>query len=130
MVEITNLWLDLVTEVRNCKPDIISSSKDKNRILRKSEETALSKQCAAIVKSIGQLKELLMENRDGYIMGEVGGGKGLSQADMDTIDASADHICLKCSELIQSYNTIIDKTKLSEGGREHYFWLVQDLRNT
>ena len=34
---------------------------------------------------LGQLKELLMENRDGYIMGEVGGGKGLSQADMDTI---------------------------------------------
>ena len=29
------------------------------------------------------------------------------------LDASADHICLKCSELIQSYNKIILKTKVS-----------------
>lgn len=128
MVEITKHWLELVTEVRNCKQDLNINGKDKNRILRVNEETALSKQCTSIVKSIGQLKELLMENRDAYIMGEVGGGKGLSQADMDTIDASADHICLKCSELIQSYNTIIDKTKLSEGGREHYYLVGSGLK--
>lgn len=130
MVEITNIWLDLVSDARNSKPDLTNNNgKDKNRILRKSEESALSKQCSSIVQSIGQLKCLLLENRDAYIMGEVGGGKGMSQSDMDTIDASADHICLKCSELIQSYNKIILKTKLSEGGQEHYQLVASGLKD-
>ena len=34
MVEITNIWIDLVTEIRSARPELAGASKDKNRILR------------------------------------------------------------------------------------------------
>jgi len=128
MVEITNLWIDLVTEIRSARPELAGASKDKNRILRKSEESALSTQCAAIVKTIGSLRDLLLTSRDDYMMGQLGDGRGMSAQDMDTLDSSADHICLKCSELIQNYSSLINKAKLGSAARNHYDLVTDGLK--
>jgi len=128
MVEITNIWIDLVTEIRSSRPELAAATKDKNRILRKSEESTLSTQCAAIVKTIGSLRELLVSNRDDYMLGQLGDGRGMSPQDMDTLDSSADHICFKCSELIQNYAALVSKAKLGTAARNHYDLVTDGLK--
>jgi len=90
------VWKDILTELRQRGDLNIANEKDKNRILR-NKESALSKQSALIVQSVGQLRQFLLENRSGYMVGG-GGAAGMSELDMDQIDASADQICRKCSD--------------------------------
>ncbi|XP_023323407.1 syntaxin-18 [Eurytemora carolleeae] len=116
MMELNSLWKDILQELRE-KGEVISEAKDKNRILR-NQENQLTRQSASIVKSIGQLKQLLMESRAVYMLG--GGAGGMSEVEMDQLDVSADDICLKCTELIKAFKAATAKHKMSNSGQEHF----------
>jgi len=127
MMELTAVWKDILTELRQRGDLNIANEKDKNRILR-NKESALSKQSALIVQSVGQLRQFLLENRSGYMVGG-GGAAGMSELDMDQIDASADQICRKCSELVGTFKTTLNKSQMSGGGTEHFELVGAGLAN-
>jgi len=118
MQELTSLWKEILSDLRERHGES-PSLKDKNRILR-NQENLITRQYASVVKSIGQLKQLLLESREAYMLGGSVGASGMSDLDMDQLDNSADEICVKCTELIQTFRKNIMKTKMSESSKDHY----------
>merc|ERR1719312_1555220 len=108
-MEITALWREILLELPETKGDLINVKDNyKNRILRNAEN-ALTKQSASIVRLVGQLRQLLQENRRAYMLASAvgpsqGGATGLTELEMDQIDGSAHEIFLKCTELIKAFS--------------------------
>lgn len=119
-MELTALWKDILKEVKERRGELSDVKKDKDRILR-NQENILTRQCASIVKSIGQLRQVLLESRSSYMLGgSAGGAAGMSEIDMDQLDASVDDVCLKCTDLIRNFKSNINQAKLSGSGKEHF----------
>lgn len=120
MMDLTVLWKDIIAELRERRGESLETKeKDKNRILR-NRENVLTRQSASIVKSIGQLRDHLVESRSAYMTGGGLGTSGMSESDMDQLDGSADDICIKCTELIQDFSKNVAAAKMSSSGRDHF----------
>lgn len=128
-MELTVIWKDILAELKDRRGGSYETNeKDKNRILR-NRENVLTRQSTAIVQSIGQLRDLLGDSRTAYMTGGGLGRSGMSETDMDQLDASADDVCIKCTELIQEFNKNVVACNMSASGREHFECVGLGLAN-